>query len=435
MFFTERRRASAGRSLPAQTWMIMKLTTVFLLAACLQVSANGFSQNITLTQSNVPLKKVFREIERQSGYQFFYKEKLLRQAGSVSLSVNNMPVEEVLDRCFANQPLSYSIVDKIIVIKEKKVAAQPVRLDETPIIAPVPIRGVVKDEQGSPLSGVSVVVRGTQKGTSTGSDGSFTIDANAGDVLDFSYVGYKKKSLTVSNTTSLAVQLEVEVATGSEVVVVGYGTQRKSDLTGSVASITPENFTQGPTTNALQLLNGRAAGVSISQTSSAPGAATKIQIRGAGSINSSNKALVVVDGLPGVDPSSISPDDIKSIEVLKDASSAAIYGTRAANGVVLITTKSGRKGETIVRFNTTAGWQSVARKIDVMNGRQYMETLNAIRQDAGQQPFYTQAQIDKVGTGTNWQNELFRENAPVQNYQLSISGGGDKNDYYAGLNY
>ncbi|WP_290710617.1 TonB-dependent receptor, partial [Flavihumibacter sp. CACIAM 22H1] len=211
--------------------------------------------------------------------------------------------------------------------------------------------------------------------------------------------------------------------------------QKKTAVTGAVVSLTSENFTQGPNTNALQLLNGRASGVSISQTSSAPGAPTKIQIRGAGSINSSNKALVVVDGLPGVDPTSISPDDIKSIEILKDASSAAIYGTRAANGVVLITTKSGKKGDMLVNFSAGYGIQSVAKKIDVLDGRQYMETLNAIRSDAGQPLIFTQRQIDSIGTGTNWQNEVFNQAAPVQNYQLSISGGGDKHDYYAGLNY
>ncbi|MEJ7736814.1 MAG: TonB-dependent receptor [Chitinophagaceae bacterium] len=413
----------------------MKLTVIFLLAGCLQVSAKEYSQNITLAQNRVPLKKVFREIEKQSGYQFFYTDRLLREVGNVSLIVNNLPVEEVLKRCFADQHLGFTIIDKIIVIKEKEAYEKPTQPGSAQAVAPVPITGTVKDEQGAPLAGVSVVVRGTKKGTSTGNNGSFTVDANPGDVLDISFVGYKKRSVTIGNSTNVTIQMELETTAGSEVVVIGYGTQRKSDLTGSVVSLTSGNFTEGPNTNALQLLNGRAAGVAISQTSSAPGASTKIQIRGAGSINSSNQALVVVDGLPGVDPSSISPDDIKSIEVLKDASSAAIYGTRAANGVVLITTKSGRKGETVVRLNATLGWQSVAQKVDVMNGRQYMETLNAIRTDAGQQPIYTQSQIDEVGSGTNWQDEIFRKAAPVQNYQLSISGGGDKNDYYAGLNY
>lgn len=415
-----------------KTLLIMKLTAIILLVTCLQVSAEGFSQNVTLSEKGASLQKIFKKINRQTGYQFFYKDNLLNKAGKVDIDVTNVSLEEALVICFKNLPVTFTIVEKTIVVKEKPAVA----VEEKQAVSlppPVDITGTVKDGEGKPLSGISVVVKGTQKGTSTDNAGKFVIDANAGDVLEFSAIGYKKLIITVGANTVINVQMEVEVVAGSEVVVIGYGTQKKSDLTGSVASVT--KFTEGPNSNALQLLNGRAAGVTISQTSSAPGASTKIQIRGAGSINSSNQALVVVDGLPGVDPSSISPDDIKSIEVLKDASSAAIYGTRAANGVVLITTKNGRKGETVVKFNTSVGMQSVAKKIDVLNGRQYMETLNGIRTDAGQPAIYTQSQIDSIGNGTNWQDEVFNKTAPVQNYQLSISGGGDKNDYYAGLNY
>lgn len=412
----------------------MKISAVLLLVACLQVSASGFSQRVTLSKQNVPLKQVFRDIESQTGFQFFYKERLIKQSGTVSVHVQNSSIDEALQQCFQNLPLTWLMVDKVIVIKEKP--HSPADNINTVEVAPTQqVKGKVTDRQGNALAGVSVVLKGGTRGTSTDLNGNFSLDAKAGNVLEFSIIGYKSVSVTIPASLQVLVKLEMEATMGNEIVVVGYGTQKKSDVTGSVVSLSSKDFTEGTNSNALQLLNGRAAGVNISQVSSAPGDALKIQIRGAGSINSSNQALVVVDGLPGVDPSFLSPDDIQSIEILKDASAAAIYGTRAANGVVLITTKTGKKGEPVVRYGTYLGTQSVAKKVNVLNGRQYMETLNALRQDAGQPLIYTQDQIDKVGEGTNWQNEIFNTAAPVQNHQLSISGGSDKSDYYAGVNF
>lgn len=302
------------------------------------------------------------------------------------------------------------------------------------------ITGIVVDKKSNePIIGASVLIKGTPIGTITDVNGKFTLnDVSKGNILSVSYVGYRQQDILLnSGKKSFSIQMEEDAEILDEVVVVGYGTQKKQDITGSVVSVGEGKFTEGVNTNAFQMINGKAAGVNVSQTSSAPGASTKIQIRGAGSINSSNSALVVVDGLPGVDPSSINPSDIKSIEVLKDASAAAIYGTRAANGVVLITTKNGRKGDIAVKFGAEIGFQSVAKRMDVLNGQQYMETLNALRIESNnpEGAIYTPEQIAAVGAGTDWQDEIFRSGAPVQNYQLSISGGGDKNDYYLGLSY
>lgn len=302
------------------------------------------------------------------------------------------------------------------------------------------IKGNVVDAKSNdPVIGASIMVKGTSTGTVTDIDGAFVLnDLKSGNVLSVSYVGYKTKEVSVnSNQRTLSVKLEEDSELLDEIVVVGYGTQKKQDITGSVVSVGEGKFTEGVNTNAFQMINGKAAGVNISQASSAPGASTKIQIRGAGSINSSNSALVVVDGLPGVDPSSIHPNDIKSIEILKDASSAAIYGTRAANGVVLITTKNGKKGDLAVTFGAEVGFQSVAKKLDILDGKQYMETLNAIRLESNNPDgvIYSDAQIASVGKGTNWQDEIFRSGAPVQNYQLSMSGGGEKHNFYIGLGY
>lgn len=302
------------------------------------------------------------------------------------------------------------------------------------------IKGIVMDAKSNePIIGASIIIKGTSTGTVTDIDGAFALeDLKANNILQISYVGYKTKEIPISsNQSTITVKLEEDSEILDEVVVVGYGTQKKQDITGAVVSVGEGKFTEGVNTNAFQMINGKAAGVNISQSSSAPGASTKIQIRGAGSINSSNTALVVVDGLPGVDPSSIHPNDIKSIEVLKDASAAAIYGTRAANGVVLITTKSGKKGDITVNFGAEVGFQSVAKKLDVMDGKQYMETLNAIRLESKNPDgiIYSDAEIAAIGKGTNWQDEIFRSGVPVQNYQLSMSGGGEKHNFYIGLGY
>ena len=300
------------------------------------------------------------------------------------------------------------------------------------------ITGTVHDRKTrEPIIGASVLVYNTTNGTITDVDGRFELSNVAkGSNLLISYVGYQSQTILVGETrTPIYIYLEEDNELLEEIVVVGYGTQKKQDITGSVVSVGEGKFTEGVNTNAFQMINGKASGVHVSQISSAPGAGTKIQIRGAGSINSSNSALVVVDGLPGVDASSVNPDDIKSIEVLKDASAAAIYGTRAANGVVLITTKGGRKGDLTVKFGAELGIQTVAKKMEMLSGREYMETLNALRREAGKELIYTDAQIAKAGNGTNWQDEIFRDGSPVQQYQLALSGGGEKNDYYVGLSY
>lgn len=292
------------------------------------------------------------------------------------------------------------------------------------------ITGTIFDESDEPLIGVSVLEKGTTNGTVTGLDGSFTLnvtDDNA--ILVISYIGYESQEIAVAGNTTFNINLEVEVSSLESIVVVGYGTQKKKDLTGSVVSIKEEDFTQGANYSALQLLNGAASGVNVSQVSSAPGAGLKVQVRGAGSINSDNSVLFVVDGLPGVDPSALSPGDIESIDVLKDASSAAIYGTRAANGVVLITTKKGRKGTSSIGYNAYFGTQSIATELDVLGAQDYANLVNSRTPGT-----YTSEQIAGFGAGTNWQDEIFR-NAMVQNHQLSMSGGGDNGNYYLGLNY
>jgi TonB-linked SusC/RagA family outer membrane protein len=296
------------------------------------------------------------------------------------------------------------------------------------------VTGTVTDETGSPLPGASAIIKGSSIGVSSDFDGKFTINARENDILIISFIGYISQQVAVQGKTAINVQLIPDVSSLDEVVVVGYGTQKKSDLTGAVVSIKAEDFTPGANYNAAQLLNGSASGVNVSQVSSAPGASLKIQIRGAGSINSSNDVLFVIDGLPGLDPSSLSTEDIESIEILKDASSASIYGTRAANGVVLITTKKGKSGKSTFTYSKYLGSQEVAKKMDILGASDYMQLINLRETSSGGIAKYTDIEIANAGKGTDWQNEILRT-AFIKNHNVTMSGGNDKGTYYVGLNY
>lgn len=307
----------------------------------------------------------------------------------------------------------------------------------TPLAAE--IHGLVKDNNGAPIAGVSVVVRGTQKGTTTNASGAFTIDASRGDVLEFTFIGYKKESITIGNSTNIAVTMEAEATMGSDVVVVGYGTRRKSDVTGSVTSLTAGDLTKGGTvSNVGQALQGHAAGVTVTQNSSAPGGSISIRVRGSNSISSSNEPLYVVDGFPTTGGIDLNPGDIASIDILKDASATAIYGSRGANGVVVITTKRGKAGVNQITYNGYTGTQQIVNPFTLLNGKQYMQLANELYQEIpGQQNMpngvYTQSQLQS-DINTDWVKETTRSGV-VQNHELQFSGGTDKTRVLTSLGY
>jgi TonB-linked SusC/RagA family outer membrane protein len=388
----------------------------------------------------VRLEKVFKEIRKQTGFVFFYEKGLLQNADKISLQVKEANVEDALKKCLSGQQLDYTIVDKTIVIKPKPFAAMEEKneIEQQPVL-PAEIKGVIKDEKGSPLAGVSVVVKGTQRGTSTGTDGSFSIEAKAGEVLEFSIVGYKKTSVTVGKTTSINLQMEVEVVAGNEVVVIGYGTQKKSDLTGAVTSLKAEDLTLGGTvSNAAQALQGRAAGVLVTQNSKAPGGSISVRIRGSNSISSTNEPLYVVDGFPTSNGADINPNDIASMEILKDASATAIYGARAANGVILITTKRGKTGKSQISYSAYTGVQKIIDRFHMLDGRGYMLLANELYQEIdgqqGQQyAVYTQSQLAST-VNTDWVKETTRP-AVVQSHNIQYQGGSDKTKILTSLGY
>ncbi|MDR3009542.1 MAG: TonB-dependent receptor [Sphingobacterium sp.] len=413
----------------------MKLIILFLVIATFHVSANSYGQNISLRAKGESFKSILTKIRKQSGKDFLYNSQQIDEDKKMNLSITNKPLAEALRILLADQQLTYSVRNNAILIHPNASASASASASKDNTFQQ-DLRGKLKDNTGKPIAGATVLLVGTGQSVATDERGDFQFakTPRSGE-LRINFIGFKEKTISFQQSQQLDITLEPQINEMEEVVVVGYGVQKKSDLTGSISAVQAKDFTQGSNINALQLINGKAPGVTISQTNSAPGAGTKIQVRGAGSINSSNDALIVVDGLPGIDPSSLSPDDIESIDILKDASAAAIYGTRAASGVVLITTKKGKSGTAIAKYDSYIGFQNVSKKLDVLNGKQYMQVLNAIRKDANKDAIFTEEQISNMGEGTNWQNEIFRKNAVVQNHQLSFSGGGEKSNFYTALNY
>ncbi|GHB87053.1 SusC/RagA family TonB-linked outer membrane protein [Persicitalea jodogahamensis] len=289
------------------------------------------------------------------------------------------------------------------------------------------ITGKITDENDQSVPGANVFIKGSTTGTTSAADGSFSIRAASSDTLVFSFLGYKMAERRVGNATTLDISMEPDARTLNDVVVVGYGTTRKSDLTGSLASVTAKEFEKQPLTRMDQALQGRAAGVQVNQTSGAPGAGFKIRIRGANSISGDNAPLYVLDGLVVGDINSLNVNDIASMEVLKDASATAIYGSRGANGVILITTKQGRKGPAKVEFGYFTGISNVVQKLPFMTPAEFAEGVNF----AEGKEFYTPQEIDALrnGGGENWQERFFKT-AHSNNFQLSVSGGSDAMDYF-----
>ncbi len=414
---------SFNRPAPAKTGRVqmirvMKLTAIILFAACLQVSAKGYSQKVTLNLQNVSLEKVFKEIKRQSGFLFLYNNDMLRKVGKVSVNVKDEEVEVALNQSLSSTGFTYKIIDKTIVLNPK-VAAQIV---QSPVVAPlgIDISGKVMDSEGKPLSGATVLIKGSGIGTKTDANGNYTLNAEPNAVLVISYVGFESVEVKFGNRTTINVQLKPVVAVGEQVVVVGYGSQKKKDLTGAVAVIGGKELENRPNTQFGYSIEGKAAGVQVIRSSGQPQAGFTIRVRGTSSITSGSDPLYVVDGVPTYNTSEINPSDIESITILKDASSAAIYGSSGANGVVLITTKRGRNQKLKIGFNTSVTMSKAWKKMDMLNGTQFKDLAT----EMGAITDWT-----KYTENTNWQDEIFR-NALTQNYQLSATGGNNKTSYY-----
>ncbi|MDF7820247.1 TonB-dependent receptor [Runella sp. MFBS21] len=424
--------------------MRMTVTQFMLLVVfCGLASANAtkaqevLNTTVSLQIEAVEIKRVFSNIEKQAKVKFVYSPNAIRADQKVSLATTNK-LSEVLKELLTPLHISYEVVGTRILLRqklpEKSASLEEVSVPVPNVIEPQEqvIKGKVTDgDKGDGLPGVSVLLRGTQKGTTTNPNGEFSLavpDANA--ILVFSFVGYEPQEVVVGNRTQINISLKVDTKALDEVVVVGYGTVKRSDLTGSVTQVKSKELNAFPAANVLQALSGRAAGVQVTQNTGAPGGGVSVRIRGTNSIQGSNEPLYVVDGFPtsGSNPTVLNNADIESMEILKDASATAIYGSRGANGVVLITTKRGKSGKTKVDFETSFTSQSLIKRLDLMNAKEYATFYNLQAANDKLNPYFTQAQVDGFGEGFDWQNLVFTK-APMKTTSLNISGGNDKTQF------
>ncbi|WP_338731600.1 SusC/RagA family TonB-linked outer membrane protein [Mangrovimonas cancribranchiae] len=300
----------------------------------------------------------------------------------------------------------------------------------------ITVSGTVTDaSDGMPIPGAAVVVMGMEgKGTSTDFDGNFTIEVLSNAVLQISYLGYTTQEVNVQNQTTLSVQLQPSTEALEEVVLIGYGVKKKDLTTGANLQLEGESLQKQSTTNALQAMQGQAAGVQITSSSGQPGEGLNVVIRGLGTIGN-NSPLYIVDGVQTGDISYLNNADIESISILKDAASAAIYGSQAANGVVLVTTKKGKKGDAKITFDQYYGIQTLAKEVDLLNATEYMTIMNEAALNSGSSMIYSNEDIANAGVGTNWMDEMFEDNAATENYTLGVSGGSEKSTYSSSLSY
>jgi TonB-linked SusC/RagA family outer membrane protein len=440
---------------------IMNLTAILLLACSLQISAKTYSQGVTLHLENAPLNKVFQEIKKQTGYTFMYTGTMLKKAKKVTIEVKNSPLHEALNLCFSDQPFSYTIIDKTVVLHPRDKAPENNNSSITALTPPpMDIHGRVVDKEGAPLSGVSVLVSGTKNGTTTDNDGRFilSVPSNANITLEFSSVGYQTKKVNVSNRTEINVVLQLDITGLNDVVVVGYGTEKKANLTGAISQIDSKDIASRPVSNVVSSLQGLLPGLNIQSNNGDPGAMPDINVRGFNSLNGGTP-LVLIDGIQG-DIERVNPADIESVTVLKDAASAAIYGARGAFGVILITSKKGKDGKMQFNYTNNFGITSPTVRTDFIsdpyvfgktvdaaifgyNGTSYTsysdadwDTIKMVSQ--GQlAPFHRTLANgnNKFFYSTNWWDYLFRKSQPFQNHNISISGGNKKVQTYISGRY
>lgn len=427
-YFSTRSQLSSSRTryyLLKQIILVYLCTLVFPMQA-----ATNKTQMITLDISQGTLTEIFKEIEKQSDYRFFYNDAQLDTKKQLKINVFDSSIEDVLKQIFDGTNISYKIVDhSYIVLTNKNFKGST----QTPNQKGKQITGKVTDQTNAPLIGVNVVVEGTTLGTVTDQEGSYSID-NVPDnaTLLFSYIGYLPQNIKVGNKTSINIILQEDTKKLDEVVVVGYGTQKKINLTGAVQNISSQDLVKRNVGNTSTALQGLIPGVSVIQASGRPGAdGGSITIRGTGSLNSSTNPLILIDGVEG-DINNIDMNAIESVSILKDAASASIYGSRASNGVVLVTTKRA-KGEGVkVSYNGYVGLNTPTSMPDPVNAIEYMEAVNIARDNADMDPQYSTDIINIYKTqgadnlnyyDTNWRKEVIKNTALVHNHSISLSGG------------
>lgn len=413
-----------------QIFRIMRIST-FLLMVCVFCSyaGNAHSQNakVSIRMNNVKLDKILNEIENQTDYLFIYNNQVdINKITSVK--VKNEAVAQVLDRILSGTGINNELEGTHIILTTEAIkdlhAQQQAKT----------VTGTVTDVSGEPIIGANIRIKGTTTGTITDIDGNFSIKAEPQSVIEVSYIGYLTQETVINNQKSIRFLLKEDTKTLDEVVVIGYGVQKKADLTGSVANINTEKLNTQSNANIGQALQGKIAGVDIVSQGGAPGSGTRIMVRGIGTLNNASP-LYIVDGMYMNSIDHINPNDIASIDVLKDASSAAIYGSRAANGVIIVTTKEGSntEGKPIIDLSVNLGISTASKFLDMLDAKGWAEVTTIARQAIGK-PALDMATDLANKPDNDWQDIMFRP-ALMQNYNLSVKGGGKYSTYYTGLGY
>lgn len=460
----------------------MKLICVLTIVACMQVSAGSFAQTVSASFNNSPIEKVFKEITRQTGYSFIYQRNQLEKTNPVTLTAKNEQLQEVLRKCFDGQPLNFTIVDKYIVVQSKPVATNhELTLANTSLT----FSGKVINEQGEPLAGVTVVAKRSGKTTITNEKGEFSFDALSEDeVLVVTSVGYYKREITINKRTQLSITLRIAVSNLDETIIIAYGSTTKRYNTGSISKINADDIAKQPVANPLAALQGRIPGLVVNATGGMPGSSFTVQIRGQNSVNATpptpslpiriDQPLFIIDGVPfapqntrinqfssaaapvgtelynnpygGYSPfSTINPNDIESIEVLRDADATAIYGSRGANGVILITTKKGAAGKTKFTMNVYSGVSKVTRTMPMLNTEEYRSLRREAFNNDGITPTATLVSSNAAYAPdlmifdslkyTDWKEYFLGGTANSTDVNASLSGGSANTQFLLGAGY
>lgn len=407
----------------------MKLYLFILVITVMQATASVYSQTtrLNLKMENATISEVFDAIEKQSDFFFFYNKGQINDEQRVSINLKNSKINEILTTVFGENTVSYEIIGKNIIVKPVNLSTHSAGQQQDKKVT-----GKVTDPTGTPIPGASVVLKGTTTGVTTDIDGNFSLSLPMdAKTLIFSFVGMRSQEVAIGSKNTIGVVLEDESIGIDQVVVIGYGTQKKKDLSGSVASVKADQIKNIPVTTIEQALIGRASGVQVVQ-GAAPGDGATIRIRGI-STTGSNDPLWIVDGLPIGGAYNINPSDIETIDILKDASAAAIYGSRAANGVIIVTTKRGKEGKTVVQFDSYYGYQQASKQMDLLSSPEFATMANEAYTNSARPLNPLWANPASLST-TNWQDAIFQKGT-LQNYNLSISGGTQKLKAALSLNY
>jgi TonB-linked SusC/RagA family outer membrane protein len=432
-FLTEKTTLKWGR--------IMRLTLFLMVGFLLTASANSYSQStrLDIKLRNGTIAELIKHVEDNSEFVFLYKDEDLDLRKKISVSLEEATIGEVLDVALSEQNMEWDVYDRQIVLRKSISAGdklQTIQQQRT-------ITGTVTDQRGEPLPGVTVMLAGTTTGTVTTSDGNFTLNIpDDSETLQFSFVGMRTQEIPIDGRTTFTVVMEEDIVGIEEVIAVGYGTQRKVNLTGSVDAINTEQIISRPVGQASMALQGLAPGVTVTQSSGKPGSdGGTIRIRGIGTIGDSNP-LVLVDGIPG-NINDLDISEIDNISILKDAASASIYGSRAANGVILVTTKRAKDNQFRINYRASAGWQQPTALMEKVSGYDHMVMINEAYKNVGRTPPYSNEYVEayKINAPsddypeTNWHDEMVKEQAFQQNHYIGVNGGGEKIKMLGSVSY